>query len=42
MAYVKPEVLAQNAAEGSFAAGCPSQCAQTRSNPTCKSCQTAQ
>jgi len=24
MAYVKPEVLAQNAAQGSFAAGCDS------------------
>jgi hypothetical protein len=23
MAYVKPEVLAQNTAQGAFAAGCP-------------------
>jgi len=34
MAYEKPEVLAQNAAQGSFAAGCP-----TENKLMCSSCE---
>jgi hypothetical protein len=37
MAYKKPEVLAQNEAQGSYAAGCPSE-ATGGSNP-CSNCQ---
>lgn len=40
MAYAKPEVLAQNAAQGSFAAGCPAQNSGGPIGPQgCKNCE---
>ena len=39
MAYVKPEVLAQNSAEGSFAAGCP---VNKRGSSSCRDCELTQ
>ena len=38
MTYKKPEVLAQNEAQGSFAAGCPAQ--STGGSAPCSNCQT--
>lgn len=35
MVYVKPEVLAQNAAQGAFAAGCPP---ETSYSGDCRKC----
>lgn len=37
MAYTKPQVVAQNAAAGSYAAGCPAN--GTGTSYTCKSCE---
>lgn len=37
MAYTKPQVVAQNAAAGSYAAGCPVK--DTSVNSTCKRCE---
>lgn len=37
MAYEKPEVIAQNAAAGSYAAGCPANTTWTSS--VCKECE---
>jgi len=37
MAYKKPEVLAQNEAQGSYAAGCPAQA--TGNSAPCSNCQ---
>ena len=38
MTYEKPEVVAQNAAAGSYAAGCPANKANV-GTMTCKSCE---
>lgn len=37
MAYTKPQVIAQNAASGIYAAGCPADRATTSAN--CKRCE---
>ena len=37
MAYTKPQIVAQNASTGSFAAGCPAE--GTSLNSTCKNCE---
>jgi hypothetical protein len=37
MAYTKPQVVAQNAAAGSYAAGCPAN--STGANYICKNCE---
>ena len=37
MAYTKPQVVAQNAAAGSYAAGCPAQ--NTSVSVRCKDCE---
>lgn len=37
MAYTKPQVVAQNAATGSYAAGCPAQ--DTTTNYDCRKCE---
>ncbi|MCQ2241030.1 hypothetical protein [Treponema sp.] len=47
MAYTKPQVIAQNASSGSYAAGCPADKASSGSAPTgtmtwCKYCDRAQ
>ena len=42
MAYTKPQVIAQNASTGSYAAGCPANTDETyshRSGALCKSCE---
>ena len=39
MAYTKPQVVAQNAAAGSYAAGCPANRNSTASPSLCKSCE---
>ncbi len=39
MAYTKPQVIAQNASAGSYAAGCP---AQTFGGSWCRQCDRAQ
>ena len=44
MAYTKPQVIAQNASSGSYAAGCPAQKASGESAPGgsmnwCKYCE---
>lgn len=45
MAYTKPQVIAQNASSGSYAAGCPAKDNQDKGyNPTqrdCKFCERA-
>jgi hypothetical protein len=40
MAYSKPVVLAQNSANGSFAAGCPAQ-GTSNTQSCCKGCERA-
>lgn len=37
MAYTKPQVIAQNASTGSYAAGCPAN--RTNASTTCKGCE---
>lgn len=37
MEYKKPEVVAQNATTGLFAAGCPAE--RATGGPTCKTCE---
>ena len=37
MAYTKPQVIAQNASAGSYAAGCPTK--DTFSSRSCKDCE---
>lgn len=37
MAYTKPQVVAQNAAAGSYAAGCPAK--NTLGTYACKNCE---
>lgn len=39
MAYTKPQVVAQNAAAGSYAAGCPAQGTAAGSSSGCKACE---
>ena len=40
MAYTKPEVVAQNNASGSYAAGCPAEgTASDSSSQWCKNCE---
>lgn len=40
MAYTKPQVVAQNAATGSYAAGCPAKnCTADSSATGCKTCE---
>ncbi|CAM4190363.1 Bacteriocin [Treponema peruense] len=39
MAYTKPQVIAQNASTGSYAAGCP---ADNRGWPSCLNCERTQ
>ena len=39
MAYTKPQVVAQNAAAGSYAAGCPANRSNTAAPSQCKSCE---
>lgn len=39
MAYTKPQVIAQNASSGSYAAGCPAQGNGTYANTGCKACE---
>ena len=43
MAYTKPQVIAQNASSGSFAAGCPANDRKHylpgSTNPYCKQCE---
>ena len=38
MAYTKPQIVAQNSAAGSYAAGCPAQNMSSWS-PSCKQCE---
>lgn len=40
MAYTKPQVIAQNASTGSYAAGCPAT-KSTSGNINCKNCMLA-
>jgi len=39
MSYVKPEIVAQNAVLGSFAAGCGSNCRSGAMVPNCTDCE---
>lgn len=39
MAYTKPQVVAQNAAAGSYAAGCPANRNNASAPSQCKSCE---
>lgn len=40
MAYTKPQVIAQNASTGSYAAGCPAKDTSWNSSTTgCKTCE---
>lgn len=43
MAYTKPQVIAQNASTGSYAAGCPTHTRQGAGTPQsrCTSCEIA-
>ena len=38
MAYTKPQVVAQNATEGSYASGCPTH-SKNHGGSTCASCE---
>lgn len=42
MAYKKPQVIAQNASSGSYAAGCPAKDTFTSSFSGCKACERTQ
>lgn len=42
MAYTKPQVVAQNAAAGSYAAGCPANDNFYHSASSCKNCERTQ
>lgn len=39
MAYTKPQVVAQNASTGSFAAGCPAKDMYSSYTTGCKACE---
>lgn len=41
MAYTKPQIIAQNASSGSYAAGCPAKDRTWNSTPplSCKGCE---
>lgn len=39
MAYTKPQVVAQNASCGSYAAGCPAQNRQNHTANECANCE---
>jgi len=39
MTYAKPEILAQNSAQGTFAAGCPTQGQGGPGSGTCRRCE---
>lgn len=39
MAYTKPQVVAQNAAAGSYAAGCPAKDTYSSCSTGCKACE---
>lgn len=39
MAYTKPQVIAQNAKSGSYAAGCPAKNTRGFGVPECKDCE---
>ena len=39
MSYSKPQVVAQNAATGSFAAGCPEKAPHYRTDANCRACE---
>jgi len=39
MAYTKPQVIAQNASSGSYAAGCPAKELKDHGLSTCKNCE---
>lgn len=42
MAYTKPQVVAQNTASGSYAAGCPAQNTGPGLTSGCKACERTQ
>lgn len=39
MAYTKPQVIAQNASTGSYAAGCPAKGNWDTGSSSCKACE---
>lgn len=39
MAYTKPQVVAQNSASGSYAAGCPANNSNPAAPSVCKECE---
>lgn len=39
MAYTKPQIIAQNSASGSYAAGCPEACVGASTPESCKRCE---
>ena len=42
MAYTKPQVIAQNASSGSYAAGCPAKGTFNGQSTGCKACERTQ